>query len=437
MDEVLEKVRQQFNYGPYPRHPLEKSPKDDREFLWIHDVTTPYYLRYRQRPPQDLVILDAGCGSGYKALALAFANPGAKIVGIDFSPNSVDLATKRFEFHGMSNYEFHVLPIDQVGELGLTFDYINCDEVLYLMPDPVATLATFKQVLKPLGILRVNVHNQYQREMYFKVQEFFGLLGLMQDNPEEFELKTVQEIMGQLNDRCELKRITWSKSYEGELNDQISEFILMNCLLQGDKGFTIPQIFGYLEEAGLEFIEMVAWPKWRIKSLFKDPDNLPTALTLALEEATPAEVLHLVNLLHAGERLLDLWCGHPNAEPTVVSQGQAMVSLHPQLRNETVQQAWQAHLQGGRPLILSDYLKFPVQGALQIEKVEIDAIALGALWPLFEGTQSFESLLQRWLQLYPRDLLTLEPVPVEIARTMLRELLLFLEQSLYVLLTVE
>jgi len=114
-----------------------------------------------------------------------------------------------------------------------------------------------------------------------------------------------------------------------------------------------------------------------------------------------------------------------------------MVSLHPQLRNETVQQAWQAHLQGGRPLILSDYLKFPVQGALQIEKVEIDAIALGALWPLFEGTQSFESLLQRWLQLYPRDLLTLEPVPVEIARTMLRELLLFLEQSLYVLLTVE
>jgi hypothetical protein len=107
------------------------------------------------------------------------------------------------------------------------------------------------------------------------------------------------------------------------------------------------------------------------------------------------------------------------------------------LRHEAVQKAWQEHLQGGRPLVLSDYLKVPVQGALQTEKVEIDAIALGALWPLFEGTQSFESLLQRWLQLYPRDLLTLEPVPVDVARTMLRELLLLLNRYLYVLLTVE
>ncbi|WP_157776289.1 class I SAM-dependent methyltransferase, partial [Gloeomargarita lithophora] len=319
-------------------------------------------------PPQDLVILDAGCGSGYKALALALANPGAKIVGIDFSPNSVELAKKRLEFHQIPNHEFHVLPIEKVGELGLVFDYINCDEVLYLMPDPIATLTVLKQVLKPQGILRVNVHNQYQRQLYFQAQEFFGLLGLMQDNPEEFELKTVQEIMEQLVDKCDLKRVTWNKSYEGELNDKISEFILMNCLLQGDKGFTIPQIFEYLEGADLEFVEMVNWPKWRLKSLFKDPKNLPTVLSLAVEEATQAEILHLVNLLHGGERLLDLWCGHPNGELPIVPQGQAMVSFHPQLRNKEVQEVWQAHLQGGRPLILSKYLRLPAQGPLQTEQ---------------------------------------------------------------------
>ncbi len=437
MDEVLEKIRQQFDYGPYPRYPLDQSPGTDRDFLFIHNLTTPYYLRYRQRPPQDLVILDAGCGSGYKALALALANPGAKIVGIDLSAKSVELAQKRLEFHQISNFEFHVLPIERVGELGMTFDYINCDEVLYLVPDPVATLVTFKQVLKSQGILRFNFHNQYQRQLYFQAQEFFGMMGLMQDNPEEFELRTVQEIMEQLSDKCDLKRTTWNRKYEGELNEDKTQFILMNYLLQGDKGFTIPQIFEYLERADLEFIEMIPWPKWRFKSLFKDPENLPATLTLALEEATPGEILHLINLLNPSERLLDLWCGHPNVETTVVSAGQAMVSFHPQLRNEEVKQVWQSHLQGGRPLILSDYLKVPVQGALQSEKVEIDAIALGALWPLFEGTQSFESLLERWLQLYPRDLLTLQPVPMEIANTMLRELLLFLNQYLYVLLTVE
>jgi len=437
MDDILQKIREQFDYALYPRHPLEKSPKDDLDVLFIHNLTTPYYLRYRQRPPQDLVILDAGCGSGYKALALALANPGARIVGIDLSPKSVELAQQRLAFHQITNCEFHVLAIENISELGQTFDYINCDEVLYLAPDPVATLRNLKKVLKPQGIMRVNLHNLCQRRYYFQAQELFSMLGLMQNNPEEFELKTVQEIMEQLADRCELKLETWSKNFSGSLDEKTIQFILMNYLFQGDKGFTIPQVFKYLEQAELEFIEMVAWPKWQLKSLFKDPDNLPTALALALEEATPAEVLHLVNLLHPVERLLDLWCGHPNVAPPVVPQGQAMVSLHPQLRHEVVQKAWQEHLQGGRPLVLSDYLKVPVQGALQTEKVEIDAIALGALWPLFEGTQSFESLLQRWLQLYPRDLLTLEPVPVDVARTMLRELLLLLNRYLYVLLTVE
>lgn len=437
MDEQLEKIRQQFDYGPYPRYPLDKSPHKDRDVLFIHNLTTPYYLRYRQRPTHDLVILDAGCGSGYNALALALANPGAKIVGIDLSPKSIELAQKRLEFHQIPNSEFHVLSIENVSELGLEFDYINCDEVLSLVPDPVTVLSALKRVLKPLGIMRINFHNQYQRQVYFQAQEFFGLLGLTQSNPEEFELQTVLDIMEQLADKADLKRLTWNKNFTGKLDDRTREFILMNYLLQGDKGFTIPQVFTYLDSADLEFIEMVAWPKWRLKSLFKDPDNLPAALTLALEEATPAEILHLVNLLHGSERLLDLWCGHPDVEIPSPTQGQAMVSLHPQLQTEEVKQVWQAHVQGGRPLALSDYLKWPVHGLLHSEKVEIDAIGLGALWPLFAGPQSFADLRQRWLQLYPRDLLTLAPVPEEIAGTMLRELLLFLNQYLYVLLTVE
>ncbi|MEN9276126.1 MAG: hypothetical protein Q6K17_06260, partial [Gloeomargarita sp. GMQP_bins_5] len=71
----------------------------------------------------------------------------------------------------------------------------------------------------------------------------------------------------------------------------------------------------------------------------------------------------------------------------------------------------------------------------QVEEVQVDAIALGALWPLFEGPQPFSRLLQRWLQLYPRDLLTMEPTTEARASTMLRELLLFLQRYLYVLLT--
>ncbi|MEN9234994.1 MAG: class I SAM-dependent methyltransferase [Gloeomargarita sp. GMQP_bins_120] len=442
MDEILEKIRRQFDYGPYPRIPIDKSPKDDLDTLFIHDFTTPYYLRYHQLPPQNVTILDAGCGSGYKALALALANPEARVVGIDLSEQSVELARKRLEFHQITNCEFHVLRIEDVGELGLTFDYINCDEVLTLVPDPVPILTALKNVLKPQGILRVNVHNLYQRRFFFQAQELFGLLGLMENNPEELEVQTAYEILDQLSDQTYLKKATWnrqilgSKSISNEkLSEKGTEFILMNYLLQGDKGYTIPQLFSFLEAAGLVFIEMVRWPKWRLPSLFKDPQNLPTAISLAIDGASPAEVLHLVNLIHCGERLLDIWCGHPYEQSPEPVPDQALVSLHPQLRHERVKAAWQSNLQNGLPLVISDYLKVPAQGIFQVEEVQVDAIALGALWPLFEGPQPFSRLLQRWLQLYPRDLLTMEPTTEARASTMLRELLLFLQRYLYVLLT--
>lgn len=44
-EELLEKIRQQFDSAPYPRVPLDKSPKDDPNVLYIHNLVTPYYLR--------------------------------------------------------------------------------------------------------------------------------------------------------------------------------------------------------------------------------------------------------------------------------------------------------------------------------------------------------------------------------------------------------
>jgi 2-polyprenyl-3-methyl-5-hydroxy-6-metoxy-1,4-benzoquinol methylase len=133
----LIKIREQFDFGPYPYFPLEQSPQHETESLFIHNLTTPYYLKYRQLPPQDnLIILDAGCGSGYGALTLALANPNARIVGIDLSEKSIELARHRLHYHGIKNYEFHVLPIEEIGCLNYQFDYINCDEVIYYRMTP-------------------------------------------------------------------------------------------------------------------------------------------------------------------------------------------------------------------------------------------------------------------------------------------------------------
>jgi len=56
------------------------------------------------------------------------------------------------------NTEFHVISIEELPQLGLSFDYINCDEVLYFFPDPSVGLQAMKSVLQPDGIIRTNLH---------------------------------------------------------------------------------------------------------------------------------------------------------------------------------------------------------------------------------------------------------------------------------------
>ncbi|TAE58789.1 MAG: class I SAM-dependent methyltransferase, partial [Nostocales cyanobacterium] len=309
--DIWDKIRQQFDNSPYPRIPLDKSPKNDRSYLYIHSLVTAYYQRNQKViDTQDKIILDAGCGSGYKSLALAEANPGVKIIGIDISAESVKLAEQRLKYHGFDNAEFYVLSIYDLPDLKYKFDYINCDETLYLMPDIIAALQAMKAVLKPEGIIRSNLHSSRQRFPFFRAQKLFSLMGLMDETPGDLEISLVVETMKALKNNVNLKMTTWTAEDE---KDDAQEAILVNYLLQGDKGFTIEDMFSALNAAELEFIKMRNWRRWDLMSLFKEPDNLPAFLGMSLPEISTEEHLKFFELLHPIHRLLDFWCGHPQA----------------------------------------------------------------------------------------------------------------------------
>ncbi|MCD8488845.1 MAG: class I SAM-dependent methyltransferase [Desertifilum sp.] len=157
-------------------------------------------------------MLDAGCGSGYKALLLAEANPGAQIIGIDISEKSVELARDRFRYHGLENGEFHAMKLEELTDLPHRFDYINCDEVLYLLPDPLEGLKAMKAVLTPQGIIRTNLHSLSQRLIYYMAQEAFTLLGVRTDAPQEEEVEAVREIMAAIKDNVWLKKTLLGRS---------------------------------------------------------------------------------------------------------------------------------------------------------------------------------------------------------------------------------
>ncbi|MCH9055869.1 class I SAM-dependent methyltransferase [Synechococcus sp. PCC 6716] len=435
-DADLEKVRRQFDYGPYPRIALDKSPKDNPNVLFVHDLVTAFYLRDRRVPEtRGKRILDAGCGTGYKSLVLAIANPGAEIVGIDLSAESVKLAAERLKFHNIENVFFETRSILELPTWAEQFDYINCDEVLYLLPDAVEGLQALKSVLKPEGILRTNLHSAFQRFPFYRAQGLFRLMGLMDGNPEDLEMEIVREVMQELKDGVDLKARAWNPRYN-DVNDASNETLLANHLLVGDKGSTIPEMFAYLAAADLEFISMVNWRHWNLLDLFRDPENLPTFLALSLPDVPLQVQLEMYELIHPVHRLLDFWCGHggtkaevaPLEEWSETQWQQATIHLHPQLRTAEIKEKWLNYLNDRRIVDLGTFMS-----AASPSSVYIDPLGLATLLPLFEGSLPFPALCDRYRQLSPRDPVTLEPLAAATAQQQLQALLTRLETGLFVL----
>ncbi len=431
-----EKIRQQFDYVPYPWISLEESPKSDYERLFQHSLVTAYYIRHRKViDTQNKLILDAGCGAGWKSLALAEANPGAKVIGIDLSQSSLHLARQRLEYHGFKNTEFHQLKIEDIAHLGLEFDYINCDEVLYLLPDPVAGLQALKSVLKPDGIIRANLHNYYQRAHFYRAQKLFKLLGLMDQVPEQFEEATVLETMRALKDTTCLKVETWlGKQHEEKPAEKLKEFLAMNFLFIGDTGYTIPELFALLEQANLEFMSMVAWRHWDVTELFNDPENLPFFWGMSLDSATLPEKLHLFELLHPVHRLMDFWCTHPRTAGVAVDEWDeaswqsAIVHLHPQLRDANIKENLINCIQTGVPFEISTYIRLPA-----LAPVLLESNIAACLLPLWQQPQPIQVIAERYRQLHPVDPITLEPLTETTAFQIVKALLNRLDAFLYVL----
>lgn len=430
--EHLEKIRQQYDWLPYPYIPIDRSPQNDTISLYFHNIVTAYYLRNQKViATEGKVILDAGCGSGYKTLVLAKANPGAKIVGVDLSEKSIQTARERLEYHGIKNFEFYQLAIDEIPSLGLDFDYINSDEILYMLPDPLAGLKALKEVLKPDGILRTNLHSSLQRANFYRAREFTTMLGLMDKNPEDLEIEILKDVMDSLKNSVDLKQKTWTSQMQ-----QDPKGSLMNHFIQGDKGSTIPEMFDLLEQSGLEFISMLNWRQWDLMDLFRSPDDLPAFLAMSLPGLSVEEKHRFFELLHPVHRLFDFWCGHPDTAQSSISVTEwsledwttATAYLHPQLKIEETKEKMQEAMTQFQAFLISQYL--PIPG---LSEAWIDSALLNCILPLWESSQSVMSLAKRWHQLRPIDPMTLQPIKFEEALETVTQMLTTMVEFGYVL----
>jgi SAM-dependent methyltransferase len=101
------------------------------------------------------VILDAGCGLGYKAAFFAELSPKSLVIGMDFS-DSVYIAREKYK--SIPNLFFIKGDIGNTRFQPNSIDYVSCDQVMHHTSNPPKTLNHFNMITKLGGEIATYVY---------------------------------------------------------------------------------------------------------------------------------------------------------------------------------------------------------------------------------------------------------------------------------------
>ena len=126
-------------------------------------------------------VLDMGCGGGMDCL-IAAQRVGAegRVIGVDMTPEMVDLARANVQRSGCDNVEIRLGRIEDMPVAGGSVDYAISNCVLNLVPDKQAAFSEAFRVLKPGGAMAVSdivVVGKLPRKLGASMAQYVDCLG--------------------------------------------------------------------------------------------------------------------------------------------------------------------------------------------------------------------------------------------------------------------
>jgi SAM-dependent methyltransferase len=243
-DDASADVRNFYDRYPYP------PPVDNLEkyrHLWQDPQRrrADFHLSWPARSfREDQSILIAGCGTS-QAAKHALRWPAAQITGIDCSAMSVFNTQELSRKYKLKNLQVHQLAIEQVNDLGMSFDQILCTGVLHHLADPDAGLSALRRVLKPDGAMHLMVYAPYGRAGVYMLQEFCRRIGV---RASDGEIRDLIDALNALPPGHPLETLL------SQAPDFRHEAALADALLHPrDRAYSVPQLFDFIEKAGLTF----------------------------------------------------------------------------------------------------------------------------------------------------------------------------------------
>jgi SAM-dependent methyltransferase len=153
---VIDKTTPEHNHKAVVEHYARLAPKYDARWDRYTQRTLSTAMRQIDAalPAQHSGrLLDVACGTGRLAEMLLRQRPEVRIMGVDLSPEMIEVARHRMATAGDGRLEWHVAPAEDVPAADGSFDVVACNNAFHLIPDATAALREFHRVLKPGGRL--------------------------------------------------------------------------------------------------------------------------------------------------------------------------------------------------------------------------------------------------------------------------------------------
>jgi SAM-dependent methyltransferase len=231
---VLRAVNRFYEENPFPGFNLDKyRTKDDlarQASWWAHklDAEIPFHAD----------VIDVGCGTGQLACFLGLK--GRRVLGVDYSQHSLDLAQSlRDKFH-LTTVAFARHNVLQPGLPDAAFDYVFCNGVLHHTSEPYGGFRQLVRIARPGAFVVVGLYNSYGRLM-LRVRRHV-VRWRMRLDPGAKD-RALRKQLVRLEDDAEKRRTWWADQYEHPHE---------SC-------HTVDEVLGWFAENGVDYV--TSFPK--------------------------------------------------------------------------------------------------------------------------------------------------------------------------------
>ncbi len=261
-DDTSERVASLYNVNPYPSVRQFNVFEDN-----IHYVNLLTGRCFKDPLPENLRILVAGCGTIQGAVT-ARSFPGAQVLAIDISDQSLAIARQLARDLHVTNIEFRKVDLNQLEKMEGFFDLIISTGVLHHLKSPHKALQNLVQRLSPGGVMHLMVYNTELRRHAQSAQH----LTLRFPWPEHEKVDRAMLLFRELSGKNGFFQPYARQALE---LGQIDRAAFADTFLHPQEvSFTIPELYDWLDQAALQPSGFIRPYEWTLNDLVSSREVL-------------------------------------------------------------------------------------------------------------------------------------------------------------------